>query len=495
MAKLNVEVLDMANGEITKVAYEGAEYAKVDGLVKSTEDILLAIENGYDRTKGEFYRVISVGSTVRWEDNTSANGVGAEYIGDRFEVFRKISADKPTLEKRVEALESDVAALKLDDSSLKGEKESPITFKVGDTVKVVRSTASWGSKEKAGYHVGGQGVVKIGAIGEVTSVSGDFVTVKFAFGDVNGGCQHKRKLRFDEIELAEETIEYEGATYRKVEREAREGDVVILKDTGGGLFKVGKKYKVVKGVQIADDDNDLFDLYRSKLRRTRETVDVYEPIEQAKYVPQEGDIVVITGNTSVHANKIGDIGKVGKGEPLGDGGVNVYVPEGPTNAIRTKPQDIRKASPAEVEKYEQAVKDANKPKLKAGDFVKITRKRPYYDNGKIYEVRKDNDGDLYVIDEVGDAVYGAISNGEYEIVDAETAKWAKFGRKPNEFKIGDIVELTGSHLGHPIGTIGEVVKAPSHFIGTDIGVKANGHVKSHLGQMKLLAPVESLFNA
>lgn len=103
MAKLNgVKTLDMVNGEITKVAYEGAEYAKVDGLVKSTEDILLAIENGLDRTKGEFYRVISVGSTVRWEDNTSANGVGAEYISDRFEVFRK--ATPAEVEKYEQAL-------------------------------------------------------------------------------------------------------------------------------------------------------------------------------------------------------------------------------------------------------------------------------------------------------------------------------------------------------------------------------------------------------
>lgn len=349
MAKLNgVKTLDMVNGEITKIAYEGAEYAKVDDLVKSTEDILLAIENGLDRTKGEFYRVISVGSTVRWEDNTSVNGVGAEYIGDRFEVFRKISADKPTLEQRVESLESDVAALK-------GEKAS-------------------------------------------------------------------------------ETIEFEGATYRKVDREAIEGDVVVFKKgIHDSYINVGKAYKVTEDKLFIDEDGDSITVYSNEgdLNRTRETVDVYE----LQYVPQEGDIVVVTGNTNDSENKVGDIGKVTVVD-YDDMDARVLVPNGKDYSNWTYFSEMRKATPAEVEKYEQAVKDAE--------------------------------------------------------------KWAKIGRKPNEFKKGDIVRVIGN---------GRKGKYSPHTakIGEVLVVERMGsQFPDHLGTTKgfilpeyaeLVAPVESLFNA
>lgn len=352
MSKLNgVKTLDMVNGEITKVSYEGAEYAKVDDLVKSTEDILLAIENGLDRTKGEFYRVISVGSKVRWEDNTSTNGVGAEYISDSFEVFRKISAQsKPTLEQRVETLESDVAAMK-------GEK------------------------------------------------------------------------------VAEETIEFEGATYRKVDREAREGDVVTYASPSNSYVTKGKPYKVLStdhGLRILDEDGDKLGVY-NEWSRTHETVDVYEPIEQAKYVPQEGDIVVITGNTNMSRNKVGDIGKV---SDVSHVNFAVDVPQKPkapnVNGNKHEAYEVRKATPAEVEKYEQAVKNA-------------------------------------------------------EIAE----KWAKIGRKPNEFKKGDVVHAKRPNY--------EGIGAVEDIGSSGYGVRfSNGDYKGFFsdeeGSLELVAPVESLFN-
>jgi hypothetical protein len=77
---------------------------------------------------------------------------------------------------------------------------------------------------------------------------------------------------------------------------------------------------------------------------------------------------------------------------------------------------------------------------------------------------------------------------------AEVEKWAKIGRKPGEFKKGDIVRVTGSCFGHKVGTIGELVAAPE-YIGTDLGVLANGVKKSHIGQMELIAPAESRFDS
>ncbi|ASN68057.1 hypothetical protein 8F11_22 [uncultured Caudovirales phage] len=487
MGKLNgVKTVDMVNGEITKIAYEGAEYAKVanDFHDAQTGDLFLNTENGgfYEITirASDFY---GVPHPVRFmNDKGRESGYMREC--NVHPLFRKISVQsKPTLEQRVGALERDVAALK-------GEK------------------------------------------------------------------------------VAEETIEFEGATYRKVEREAREGDVVIMKGrTESLVIKTDVPYKMVTDSQV--DSGTKYGtrpLYDPCFGRTRETVDVYEPIEQAKYVPREGDIVVITGNTSVHANKIGDIGKVGKGEPLGDGGVNVYVPEGPTNAIRTKPQDIRKASPAEVEKYEQAlhkasfavgdyvrvvksyrnlegniakitqigefrsdygvaefeiehltgeyagktlvanadqivkatyaeIAKATAPKLKAGDYVKITLKRSWYTPEKVYEVIE-HGGTLRVIDDVGDANGEALRMGEYEIVDAETAKWAKIGRKPNEFKKGDVVRVVERlSSDFTVGTIGIVEKDEIDDCRrpTTLAITTDGKLKSYHPRVELVAPVESVF--
>lgn len=408
MAKLNgVKTIDMVNGEITKVSYNGVEYVKVDGLVKSTEDILLAIENGLDRTKGEFYRVIGVGSTVRWEDTTSANGVGAEYISDRFEVFRKISDDKPTLEQRVETIEQAQAQLVSDVTALKGEKvaEAPKRLTTGDVAKVI----SRDSKYK-------------GEVGDVVKIVVDDKSkwpyrCKRISDGVALGWFYESALEA----YVEETIEFEGATYRKVDREAREGDVVVL--TGDELpcwFTKDKAYKIGKGPYIEKCDKGYknYVVYDFSYGRTRETVDVYEAIAKAKT-----------------------------------------------------------------------------PKLKAGNFVKFKKDTPSITSEKPYEISVDEDGELYFIDNDGDHRWEPLRVHEYEILSAEEVKWAKIGRKPNEFKVGDIVEVTGSTGGHSVGTIGEVVKAPPHFIGTNIGVKANGHIKSHLGQMKLVAPVESLFNA
>src|SRR4051812_44507112 len=64
MAKLNgVKTLDMVNGEITKVAYDGAEYGKVDGITNASEvkegDIGLTGSEFYggDISKNEYYEM------------------------------------------------------------------------------------------------------------------------------------------------------------------------------------------------------------------------------------------------------------------------------------------------------------------------------------------------------------------------------------------------------------------------------------------------------
>lgn len=483
MAKLtNVKTVDMVNGEITKVAYDGAEYAKV--VNADTGDLLLANESSVDIDYGAFYKCESaLGGQVGFRDNERFLRHRNE---DAYIAFRKISA--PTLEERVTELESDVA-------SLKGEK-------------------------------------------------------------------------------ANETIEFEGATYRKVDREAREGDVVISNAKSTCFVTKGKPYKVTDdgcGTTLNAGTSDVINLYNGG--RNTGNVDVYEPIEQAKYIPQEGDVVVIIANNSGSRNAVGDIGKLSEVTSY-DAKVNVPAKpdsdevDGNWHVF----DDFRKASPAEVEAYEKAahkasfaigdyvkliksergnegaiakiievgeigtkhvdgsitvepfrlehltgkiagettagpaewvvkatdteIEKATAPKLKAGDFVKITSGTPSIIEGEIYEVLRDDENELHIIDKDGDSRWFplALGRAKYEIVDAETAKWAKLGRKVNEVKVGDLVEITDKC---GAANVGEIVKVKRAVEQGDGGTriyydhhKRNDYT-AHEGSYKLVAPVES----
>lgn len=246
-------------------------------------------------------------------------------------------------------------------------------------------------------------------------------------------AEYEAFLAFAERKSAEqaqasETIEFEGATYRKVDREARGGDVVIFKN---GIHNVpwitkGKAYKtfVISNAVVAavtGDDGDDICVYESDYRnRTRETVDVYEAIAKAKT-----------------------------------------------------------------------------PKLKAGNFVKFKKDTPSITSEKPYEISVDEDGELYFIDNDGDHRWEPLRVHEYEILSAEEVKWVKIGRKPNEFKKGDIVLITNHRTGDGAGNIGTIEDAGilgEKGVGVRYGTRYAG-ISLYGESVELLAPVESLFNA
>ncbi|MDP1503106.1 hypothetical protein [Bacillus velezensis] len=126
MAKLNgVKTLDMVNGEITKVAYGGADYVKAEGLPKMG-DLVLARKCGYDITYGAFYKITEDADheeDVRFLDDVDDGRVrdANDYV-----LFRKVSAStdpSSSLEERVSSAEADLETLKSDVAALKGESE------------------------------------------------------------------------------------------------------------------------------------------------------------------------------------------------------------------------------------------------------------------------------------------------------------------------------------------------------------------------------------
>lgn len=467
MAKLNgVKTVDMVNGEITKVAYEGAEYAKVEK--GAAGDIGLVVSAWGDQNFGEYFKIKYFDEH---NDKTFANIDGntceASCYESDMKYFRKISESKPTLEQRVGQLESDVAALKSGDSSLNGETSvEPKRLTVGDTAKIIGNDSG---------HFGNIGdIVKI--------VTDDEDDQPYQCKRLSDGKDVGWFYEEDLVAHVDETIEFEGATYRKVDREAREGDVVIFNGVDSYSTDNGKPYKVVNGRNYVGNTGTGRLVYGWG---SKPTVDVYEPIEPAKYVPQEGDIVVVTDD-SVSNHALGDIGKITE---VGGDAFRVTVPGKKNRSNWLMDFRFRKATSAEVEKYEQAVK-ATAPKLKAGDFVKFKRSIRDTAAGKPYLIEIDpEDGELSFKDDAGD--WCSIERtGEYEILSAEEAKWAKIGRKVNEFKKGDVVKVIKDIGGLPVGTMFTVTSVSGDIISDDSRYRFSYRGGYHA---ELVAPVESLF--
>lgn len=132
MAKLEgVKTLDMVNGEITKVAYGGAEYERVEGAAQKGDLLMMNNDVRLDTTPGAFYYVRSLdnGKAKILDDANHLHNWSREY----YDLFRKVVAEtKPSLEDRVSTLESDVAALKGEAEYKRIDKDEA---RVGDYVK------------------------------------------------------------------------------------------------------------------------------------------------------------------------------------------------------------------------------------------------------------------------------------------------------------------------------------------------------------------------
>ncbi|MEC3606677.1 hypothetical protein P9126_06655 [Bacillus glycinifermentans] len=146
MAKLEgVKTLDMVNGEITKVSYNGAEYERVEGnarRVGKSGDLVLNGHRHPDLKLGEFYLLVRDEGTSWLSVRDEVDDFHGNAVTDGNSIlFRKVSASQPSLEARVSTNEKDIAALKSDVAALKGEAEPKYVriaigeAKAGDFVK------------------------------------------------------------------------------------------------------------------------------------------------------------------------------------------------------------------------------------------------------------------------------------------------------------------------------------------------------------------------
>ncbi|WP_419884867.1 hypothetical protein [Paenibacillus sp. B-A-8] len=238
-------------------------------------------------------------------------------------------------------------------------------------------------------------------------------------------------------------ITFDNAKYRKVDRSAREGDVIVFTDEDEieRFLTLGKPYVVTEidwagDPQITDDDGDDFDACGCDF-------DVYEKISveyrEVKRKAAVGERIKIV-NTSDHrwtngeefpvmdADSDGDVYvKHPEGKRHGDGyalvGLRQYVVLEPVNAqVKAQPERLT------VGDYAKIIADAA-GLAKIGAIIKITKDRA--DNSAPY------DG------EYADGMATPVYFRESELEPATEAEFLA-QRKPAEpkFNVGDSVKLT-----------------------------------------------------
>ncbi|SET42733.1 hypothetical protein SAMN05216389_11134 [Oceanobacillus limi] len=415
MAKLQgVEVIDMVGGEVTKIAYAGAEYTKVDERAEMGDIVL---SNGtIDARKGFYYEV---NTEDGYGDRAIVDDVSSKRSAlDKFVVFRKSSA--PTLTERVGDLETRVSAI---ESGKQAE----------GFVKVDR-------KPKVGDYV------------KFTETDDDDITV--------------------------------GKYYEIIEIDS-DGDPRFIADGGGENVAVSY---------------ETFEIYA----KTSDT-----PTQVIEGDPQVGDKIRIV---DVHILSVGDYEE---GDIFTVDSVHhktfshrsyVKVKENDENIFREEFEIIERP------------KKAEKPALKVGDYAKVVEHNndncfggkggtPVGDIVKIVDVWGSS-FKWYRVEELDGGDYDGNPNAkedaltkatDEEVAEAkrklaeqkEAEKWSALGRKPNEYKVGDIVRVTiAAFGGHEVGTIGELVEEMS--ITGNHRVLANGKVYSQ--RYELITPVEQRFD-
>lgn len=138
-----------------------------------------------------------------------------------------------------------------------------------------------------------------------------------------------------------------------------------------------------------------------------------------------------------------------------------------------------------------------KPKFEVGDKVRLISGGGQpglfdYPNGGIYTIKDLGNSWTEKIQLTGGGqLHGYATPDQLEKVNEEEyeeSRWQKSGRKPNEYKVGDVVVITKDQYGAEVGSLVRVNKI------TDTGVKytykKNHNYLASRGSIKLVCPVE-----
>lgn len=476
MAKLeNVKVIDMVNGEVTKIAYDGDEYTKVEGDGKAG-DIGLRIKNDASWARiGEYFKVHVDYLTLEYRDN---DGDTTEVNPLQWAFFRKVSA--PTLTERMDSVEQRVSALEGEKDAKQAEQGAPqaearyvrVTDrapKAGDFVKFVEAMEDY-LTEKEYYE-----------IDRIDSFGDPQIT------DDDGDPHDTSGYGYEVYEWVSKAQVIEGTP--KVGDKIRIVDVHPLSVRyydKGDIFTVSRVHPKTSShrlyVKVKETNENIF----------REEFEIIERPESNPAKLQVGDYAKVIGNgnkgpANPHDFNYGDIVKLTEYSATKADNGPVFIAEkvgksGVVYAIATV--DV---APATDEEVAEAKRKLN-PDLAPGTLVRgnvsgiveLDGRYPINDGpyGKAYNIVGKSSW-------IGDEQFTVLTDEEAE-EHKEIARRAKIDRKPNEIKNGDIVRVTSDVDGHPVGTIGERVNGDM--------VEANGKRYYHTKGIELVTPVEHRFD-
>lgn len=466
MAKLeNVKVIDMANGEVTKIEYEGEEYTITEEKAQ-VGDILFNIKEMISSQLADsYYKVVKVDDFARVEDERGElHGWRHHTQGENFKVFRKLDVEfrKITRDPQVgdflkftnadelppylsagryyEIVDIDYNGdPQIDDdegdrcdtfghSFTVFEKTMEEDIKIGDTVKL---TIKDGGRPYYGW-----GAVENGEIGEVVRIDDDGL-IKVDFPSQSNWSALGSELS------------------------------VLMRDS---LYN--------KYVKVAGGDEEPFDCpkgYAGWGKSGQGLVAfgsigrVVEETDKGVYVDFEGKALSVKGNAIEHRFFLrdGEFEEVADAGELKVGGYARVISLAATDECRGLPDDI------EVGEIVKLIATSNKPGATKGFKVEKL-------DGHIPDDNNIVAADLVpVTDE-----------------DVEDDVFAKLGRKPGEFKDGDVVRvLEKSHTGsrNLPGDIGIVESSnlSGYFVNVESRNKPGANGNHHISEnLELVAPVD-----
>lgn len=480
MAKLSV-VVPSNEVEVKGANGEAVKYRKVERKAQAGDIVKVLVDDYTDVDKDAFYSVVvDCGETGFYDNVGDFRCVALRYHPQRFEVYEKVT-EPAAVEYR----------------EVKREAQ------VGERIRIVAAAHAYG-----------------------TYVNGEEFTVTSLHGP-GGGVRINRKWRTqkdkDAWVLHEEYVVLEPVN---VDEPAPQPE----------RLKVGEYAKVVGSSHrsfFGGKDGDIVSIVRELDRRYKcERIDGYDYggnpwADPESLVRATESEVEAAKKVAERAKKIGEFADGGyavvvderKGALAGfDSGdyVKVFEHDGGF-ALRVKhtkgtngycnADALRKVT---REEYEEATMP--KPVFSVGDYAKVTANNYEHRVGHIVQITRITDGPFdsfdYAVKRLTYGGNGYIHAKNIEKVSAEEiarieeeAKWAAIGRKVNEFKANDVVEIKQDliHAGVKTGEVHTVKSSELGALGSK-GVHLNSqnpygsNAWVACEHLKLIVPVEQRFD-
>ncbi|MCM3205663.1 hypothetical protein [Paenibacillus illinoisensis] len=477
MAKLNVVI------PAVEVTVDGVTYRKVDRKAQAG-DIVKALKSGVDLTEGAFYGPLyrnGVGNLGFYDDVDDFRYSLLRNYAEQFAVYAPIS----------EPISEQVAETKPDTITFQGAEWRKVDrdVRAGDAIKFTDEDRSSYLTESELYVVD-----RIDSCDDpqITDDDGD---------EYDAGCE--------DYEVYEKVV----VEYREVKRKAKVGERIKIvaihpESMKVGSVSVGEEFTV----KMVDATGDVWSVEERPIRgiistsfqgKVREYV-VLEPVTAQSAKPERlavGDyarVLFVNGAYMSSNVKEGSIVKITRDDES-HRPFQAVLTNGAGAGWFTKSELVRA-----TDEEAAAAKDPRR-QFAIGDYVKVAVEYCEHEVGDVLKITNMGGVHDFAVTNVATNRCGFIyankivkltaeEVAEIERKQAEEARWSAIGRNVNEFKIGDIVEVTLTNSGHAVGTIGELVSGSHFAIPTEFGVRANGSTRCHLSGLKLVTPVEQRFD-